>query len=215
MTQQQANFCIRLVFYGIITSKSIGLRLVFSMSTQTTPNLSGSKARTITVWIACVIVGLLLLAGGTGKLFGYGELPGQSIEFLGVIIPDWMGTPAFYQFIGEILFPWVLPIIETIMGISLIIGFVPRLMATITIPLSVAFLANNAWTIGQGIDKFPDCACFGIWEEIFGVLSPFQSLFLDIGMIILAIVIIILFQGRYLGSRPWLLKSEGNKGDGR
>ncbi len=172
------------------------------MSVETPSNTSGSKARAVTTWVACIIVGLILLAGGTGKLFGYGDLPGQSIEFLNVIVPDWLGTPSFYEFIGEVLFPYVLPLIETLLGIFLIIGFVPRLMATITLPLSAAFLANNAWTIAQGANKFPDCACFGIWEEIFGVLTPFQSMFIDIGLIILAIVIIVVYPGRYFASRP-------------
>jgi len=174
------------------------------MSAEMFPNTSGSKVRSVTIWIACSIVGLVLLAGGTGKLFGYGELPGQSIEFLNVIIPDWMGTPAFYAFIGEILFPYVLPLIEVFLAIALIIGFVPRLMATITLPLSAAFLANNVWAISQGTNKFPDCACFGIWEEMFGVLTPFQSMFIDIGLIILAIVIIVVYPGKYLASRSWL-----------
>ncbi|HAV10786.1 MAG TPA: hypothetical protein DCX22_04145 [Dehalococcoidia bacterium] len=185
------------------------------MSAQITSDTFGSKARSITVWIACIIVGLIILAGGTGKLFGYGELPGQSIEFLNVIIPDWLGTPAFYEFIGEVLFPWVLPLIETLLGIFLIIGFVPRLMATITLPLSGAFLANNAWTIAQGTNKFPDCACFGIWEEIFGIISPLQSLFLDIGMIILAVVIIIVYPGKYLASRRCLTRLAGKDKAGK
>jgi hypothetical protein len=109
------------------------------------------------------------------------------------------------------VYPIILPIIETKLGIFLIAGFVPRLIATITLPLSAAFLANNAWTIGQGINKFPDCACFGIWEEMFGVITPLQSLFIDIVMIILAIVIIVLFTGRYLASRPWLDRMFGKE----
>lgn len=215
MTQQQANFCIRKVLYGIVFAKSIGFPRVFHMSAETSSNTSGSKVRAITVWIACIIVGLILLAGGTGKLFGYGELPGQSIEFLNVIVPDWLGTPAFYEFVGEVLFPYVLPLIETFLGISLIIGFVPRLMATITLPLSAAFLSNNVWTIAQGTNKFPDCACFGIWEEMFGVLTPFQSMFIDIGLIILAIVIIIVYPGKYLASHPWLSRWFGKNKAGK
>jgi uncharacterized membrane protein YphA (DoxX/SURF4 family) len=164
------------------------------------------RKRAIASLVASIIVGIVLLAAGSGKLFGFGELPGQTIDFIAVIIPEAWQTPGFYAFIGDVFFPYLLPVVEMVLGILLIVGFIPRLMATLTLPLAAVFLANNAWSIHIGMDEYPDCVCFGIWEHIFGVLTPFQSMFIDIGLILLAIVVIVLHPGPFMSSRAWLAR---------
>jgi hypothetical protein len=93
-----------------------------------------------------------------------------------------------------------------LLGLLLLVGLVPRLIAILCIPLIAAFMTNNIWSIGQGLDKFPECVCFGIWETFFGGLTPVQSLIYDIVLFILVIVIIFVLPGRFLASRPWMEK---------
>jgi hypothetical protein len=69
--------------------------------------------------------------------------------------------------------------------------------------LSSAFMYHNWWMTSHGIDKFPDCACFGYWETVFGVVSPATSLRIDIFMFLLALVIIFVKPGGILSSQYW------------
>ena len=148
---------------------------------------------------ASILLGMTLLASGIGKWFS--NLP-QETEFIDNLIPVFFMTPKVALFIGYGL-PWV----ETGLGIFLILGIWPRLWAVFCLPLISAFMANNSWMISQGIDKFPQCAlCFGRLEEILGALSPLQSLCIDIGLFILALIIIFVHPGTFLSSPPWAVK---------
>lgn len=153
---------------------------------------------------AAVIIGLVFLISGTGKVFGYGEIPGQTVEFIGMILPDLLLTPFTARLIYNIFIPIVLPWLELALGVFLLIGFVPRLIAVLVLPLSAALMGNNIYAIGQGFAKYPSCECFGIWEELFGGLTPVQSLGIDIALFILALVVVIVTPLRFLASRRWL-----------
>jgi hypothetical protein len=83
-------------------------------------------------------------------------------------------------------------------------GFVPRLVATICIPLTWIFMANNVFSISRGINKYDECPCFGIWGKIFGTMTPGQSLIYDIVLFGLALVIIFIYTGGFLQSNNWL-----------
>lgn len=182
------------------------------MSNDTTQNRSRTKA--IISLVASIIVGLTLIAAGTGKAIGFGEIPGQTVEFIGDVLPEALITPTTVFLIYEIFIPFILPGAEILLGIFLLIGFVPRLASVLCLPLTLAFISNNIWSISQGLDKFPECVCFGIWEKIFGGLTPIQALGYDIGLLILAIVIILLYPGRFLSSREWITKFLTNKTTG-
>ena len=158
--------------------------------------------RSIISIAACTLIGLILLFAGVGKLAEFGTIPGQT-EFLDKFIPDFLMTPDFARFIGLYFIPWILPIIEVLMGAGLIIGIWPRLLAILTIPLTLAFMANNAYAISQGIEEFPECACFGI----LGSLTPMQSMYLDIGMFILAIIILIMHPLPFFSHQIWINKA--------
>jgi hypothetical protein len=74
-------------------------------------------------------------------------------------------------------------------------------------------MANNAWYISQGKNKFTSCECFGIWEKLFGTLTHVQSLSLDIILFALALTIVLVHPGDFLSSPPWLAKiQKGTKG---
>ncbi len=171
-------------------------------------NNSSSRQRTkaIISLVASVILGLTFIAAGSGKVIGFGEVPGQTIEFIGDILPDAFITPTTVFILFEIFIPYVLPGLELLLGILLLVGLVPRLIAVLYIPLTLAFISNNIWAISQGMDKFPECVCFGIWERILGGLTPVQALVYDILLLILAIVIILIYPGGFLSSRDWLTR---------
>ena len=159
---------------------------------------------------AGLIIGLIFLIAGTGKLFGFGQMPGQT-EFLDRFIPDFLMTPEFARFIGMVFIPYLLPVIEIAIALFLLVGIWPRIMALIVIPLTLGFMANNLWTIGQGVDKFPDCPCFGIWETWTGVrFTPTQSLYIDIGLFVLAVLIVIILPGRFFAHQFWFTKRSNN-----
>lgn len=163
-----------------------------------------NRTRDIVTMVACVFVGLTLLISGTGKLLEFGTIPGQTAEFIGSILPDALITPASVFFIYDILIPYIIPVIELVLGVCLLIGFVPRLMATICTPLILTFMANNIFSISQGINKYDECPCFGIWGKIFGTLTPVQSLVYDIVLFGLVLTIIFVYPGSFLQSNNWL-----------
>jgi uncharacterized membrane protein YphA (DoxX/SURF4 family) len=165
-----------------------------------------NRIKFIVSLVACIIIGITFLASGSGKAMGFGEVPGQTVEFIGEMMPKAFVTPVTIFLIYDVFIPFVFPAVELLLGIFLIVGFMPRLMAIICIPLSMALMTNNIWSISQGMDKFPQCVCFGVWEKIFGGLTPVQALSYDIGLFILALLIIFLHPGGILSSREWLIK---------
>jgi uncharacterized membrane protein YphA (DoxX/SURF4 family) len=163
-----------------------------------------SRARAIITIVATIFVGLTLLISGLGKLLAFGIIPGQTADFIGSILPDALVTPITVFFIYDILIPYIIPILELALGVSLLIGLVPRLAATIFIPLTWIYMANNVFSINQGIDKYDECPCFGIWGRIFGTLTPVQSLIYDIVLFGFALTIIFMYEGGFLQSNDWL-----------
>jgi uncharacterized membrane protein YphA (DoxX/SURF4 family) len=162
------------------------------------------STRTIISLIACIFVGITFLISGSGKLLAFGQLPGQTADFLGYMLPKAWITSVSIFFIYEVLMPYIIPALELALGIFLIIGFMPRLMAVVTALMTVLFMTNNIWSISQGTTAYEHCACFGIWGDIFGTLSPAQSLGYDIVLFALALVIIIITPLRFFKSWNWL-----------
>ncbi len=165
--------------------------------------------------VASILIGLTFLLSGSGKVFGYGEMPGQTMQFIGAIIPDAWLTPRLALFVGDMLFPYIIPWTELCLGILLLVRIWPRFFATITLPLIAAFMANNAWYISQGRIAFTPCDCFGIWERFLGTLTHVQSLYIDIALFALALTIVIVHPGGFFSSPPWLAKFEARKKPGR
>jgi uncharacterized membrane protein YphA (DoxX/SURF4 family) len=173
-----------------------------SLSTVTESRALQPGVRNIIVIIASVLLAGIFLFAGVGKLADMGQMPGQT-EYLDKLIPDFLSTPELARFIGLIGIPYILPIGETILGLLLLVGLWIKLDAIAVLLLSAAFTYQNSWMISHGIDKFPDCACFGYWETVFGVVSPATSLRIDIFMFLLALVIIFVKPGGILSSQYW------------
>jgi len=183
-----------------------------SIETKLKPTRPG--VRNIIAIVAAVVLAGIFLFAGVGKLMDMGQMPGQT-EYLDKLIPDFLSTPELARFIGLIGIPYILPIGETILGLLLLVGLWIKLDAIAVLLLSAAFTYQNSWMISHGIDKFPDCACFGYWETVFGVVSPATSLRIDIFMFLLALVIIFVKPGGILSSQYWfnnLIKKRNARG---
>jgi uncharacterized membrane protein YphA (DoxX/SURF4 family) len=163
-------------------------------------------ARCIISLVAAVAVALIFLFAGIGKLTDLGQMPGQT-EYLDKMIPDFLLTPELARFIGLVFIPWILPVSEILLGLLLLSGLWPRIWAIAVMLLTASFMYNNIWMISQGIDKYPDCACFGFWETIFGPVSPAISLGIDIVMFALMAVVILVLPGGLLSSQFWIHKA--------
>jgi len=157
------------------------------------------RQRVLLVLAASIFLGLTLLMSGIGKV------PGQT-EFIDVLL-QFIWTPALAYLVGYCL-PWV----EIVLGAALLVGVFPRIAAALCLPLTIGFMASNAWAISQGIEQFPACAyCFGKWEEMFGAMSPVQSLSLDIVLFALALIILLFYPGSFFSFRTWFSKIKGEK----
>lgn len=171
------------------------------------------RVKSIVSLVASVALGAIFLISGSGKIFAFGEMPGQTMSFIGAILPDAWLTPSVAFFLGDIFFPYIIPWAELALGIFLLLRIWPRLFATISLSLIIAFIANNAWYISQGKMKFTSCECFGIWEEMFGAMTHMQSLSLDVVLLALALTVIFVHPGSFLSSPPWLANlRKGTKG---
>ena len=143
---------------------------------------------------AAIILGLMLLASGTGKI------PGRT-EFIDALLKSFW-TPTVAHLIGYFL-PWI----ETGLGAFLLLGFFPRIAAALCLPLIAGFMANNSWALINGIEKFPECArCFGIWEGFLGAISPWGAMALDIILLCLALIVLLLHQDGFLNFWPWFIR---------
>ncbi len=162
------------------------------------PQLKRRWQRIVVIFVPCILLGLVLLISGVGKL------PGQA-EFADVLLGSFW-TPTVATLISRVL-PWV----EIVLGAVLLFGVFPRLVAALSLPLLAGFMANNAWAISQGMEQFPDCGCFGIFEELFGAMTPVQALGLDIVLILFAVTIIVFHPAPFLSFQSWFRKRKGER----
>ena len=149
-------------------------------------------------WIslgASVLLGLVFLTAGVGKLLGEGAF---LLQISTLVI-----NPAYASTIAAVL-PWV----EIILGLSLLTGIVPKIAAGFSSLLVVAFIFYNGWLISKGFGLEP-CGCLGIVERLLGnQLSTTQSLYIDIGLLVLALAVFFCYPGKLLNIRPWLWKRD-------
>lgn len=145
-------------------------------------------------FVASILLALVFLTSGVGKLMG------QSAFLLAV--------PATYILgfeVSNFIATW-LPWLELVLGLCLLVGIFPQIAAGISTLLVAAFILHNGWMIGQGLGYEP-CGCLGIMDQIFGgKLSTIGSLYVDIGMVALALAVYFCYPGGLLNTRPWFLR---------
>jgi len=146
-------------------------------------------------WIAfgaSMALAVVFIAAGVGKLLGQSAF---LLELSTYIISDqlaaWLAT-------------W-LPWLELAVGLCLLVGIVPQIASGIAVLLVAAFILHNSFMIANGMGYHP-CGCLGIFDRVFGgELSTVGSLYVDIGLVILALAVYFCYPGRLLNVRPWFL----------
>jgi len=101
------------------------------------------KIRSIISLAAGILIGLIFIASGTGKLLSDIETPAQVMAFINDILPEFLLTPPVMFFIYDVLVPYLFPIAELVLGICLLIGLVPALLSG---PCPLAWLVPS-WFI--------------------------------------------------------------------
>jgi len=148
----------------------------------------------ISTW-ASVLLGMIFTIAGIGKLF----TPAEGYKMIFNPFPGFMET----AFTGAV-FNW-LPYLEIVIGLLLIVGIMPRFIAVLAVLLIAGFITNNAWLLSQGLGYEP-CTCFGVLDRIFGAeLSTTGSLYLDIIMLALALIVVSGHRGSFFNIRPRFL----------
>ena len=144
---------------------------------------------------AGLLLGLIFIVAGLGKLL---EQAGTLEIFANLFAP--FSTPALA---GALSF-W-LPIIELVVGLLLVTSVAAKPAAAFSLALIVGFIVTNSWLLSQGLGDEP-CGCFGIAETMahfrFVVIN---SLYFDVGMLGLGVLILIYYPGRFSTFRPWFL----------
>ncbi len=142
---------------------------------------------------ASIPLGLVFITSGVGKLAGRGAF------FLSISSAAVM-PPVFATIIATLL-PWV----ELLLGVSLIAGVLSRLSALLSSVLAIDLIIYNTLMIISGLGYEP-CGCLGIFERLLSDnLSSINALYVDIGILALALVIYFLQEGKLLNIRPWFL----------
>ena len=144
--------------------------------------------------VISIILGIIFIVSGIGKLLGQNALLANTLPLLGM-------TPGLANIIAHGV-PWV----ELILGILLVTGICAKLAVSLSFVFIAAFIFYNSWMITHGLGYEP-CGCFGIFEKLFlGELSTIDSLYIDIGLFILALIIFFSYSGNFLNMRPWFIK---------
>ncbi|MFH1926452.1 MAG: DoxX family protein [Chloroflexota bacterium] len=145
---------------------------------------------------ASIILGMIFLISGIGKLLLQGEL-------FETYFPGFLDFLTLDQ--TRLLF-YGLPYVEIAIGALLIVGFATKLIAALTSLLTAGFIASNVWFITHGMG-FEPCGCLGIFDRLFqSKLSTQQSFYIDIAMLALILITLLCYQRSFTSIRPWFLK---------
>jgi len=144
-------------------------------------------------FVASILLALVFLTSGVGKLMG------QSAFLLAISTTYILGFE-----VSNLIATW-LPWVELVLGLCLLVGIFPQIVSGISTLLVAAFIMHNGWMIGQGLGYEP-CGCLGIFDKLFqGKLSTTGSLYVDIGLVVLALAVYFCYPGRLLNTRPWFM----------
>jgi uncharacterized membrane protein YphA (DoxX/SURF4 family) len=137
---------------------------------------------------------------GVGKILGQ-TIAGQT-EFVDLLLKS-LWTPTMAYLIAD-----VLPVGEIILGLFLIFGIFPRIAAGLCLPLVIGFMASNSVAMSRGVEEFPSCCCFGVWEVLFGIVTPMQAMVFDVVLLLLAVIILVFHPSGFLHFRPWFVREK-------
>ena len=148
--------------------------------------------------VAIIMLGLIFLAAGAGKLLSQMLLL-QAENLKLFIFPDFF-PPA----LARAVYIWI-PRIEIVVGVLLIFGIAARFMASISAVLVAGFITNNILLLTGGLGSVP-CNCFGLAGRLAQEqLSVVGALYMDAAMLVLVLVVIFCYQRNFFSIRPWFL----------
>jgi len=164
----------------------------------------GIRRRSFKFWLAVaasLILGMIFIIAGLGKMPQQSEIFALSAFLPGTFLAPILAKVAKAAFLK-------LPVVELTVGLLLIMGVATKIIATFSLALIAAFMANNSWLLSHGLRHMP-CGCLGIVEEslLRGELSVAGALYLDIGMLALVLIILFCYPGNFLTPRPWFLRT--------
>ena len=139
------------------------------------------------------MLGIIFAAAGLGKLLHQPD-PIELFIFSEYLSPAQTRT----------IYVW-LPRVELLIGVLLITGIAARVVATLSLPLTAGFIANNAFLLVHGFgDKA--CGCFGKEGGLAQTkLTIMGAMYLDAVMLVLGIIILVCYQSSFWDIRPWFL----------
>jgi uncharacterized membrane protein YphA (DoxX/SURF4 family) len=142
---------------------------------------------------ASMALAVVFLTAAVGKLLGHSAfLLSVSTYILGVEVSHFITA-------------W-LPWLELVVGLCLLVGIIPQIASGISVLLVAAFILHNSWMIIHGLGYEP-CGCLGVFERLFGgEMSTMTSLYVDIGLLVLALAVYFCYPGRLLNVRPWFFR---------
>ncbi|HET8947425.1 MAG TPA: MauE/DoxX family redox-associated membrane protein [Candidatus Polarisedimenticolia bacterium] len=130
-----------------------------------------ARALRITAHAARILLGLIFVAAGVLKSLDVAEFARQTAE---------------YHLVGPGVAALLAPLLiafETTLGIALLLGWRPRLAATLTGGLLVFFIGLEAWGLSHG--RTEACGCFGAYVK----RTPQQVILEDLGFLALAVLV--------------------------
>ena len=144
---------------------------------------------------AGIILGLIFIASGVGKII-------DPTAFRNTLLKT-----ALLSWNLSVILAAVIPWLELVLGICLILGILLRLAAGISFLLIMGFIAQNIWTIKMKLTE-DNCGCFGGLEQILELekqlhLSAWGALYMDIGMLVLTLIILFGYTGKFVTIKPW------------
>ena len=149
-------------------------------------------------WIsvgASIILGLIFIVAGLGKLLHQPD----AVRIFFIPLPDFLTAT-----LAKAVFIW-LPRIELLVGLLLVMGIAAKLVATFSSVLIAGFIAHGSLLIRRGLGSEP-CDCFGKMKIVpYTELSIIGSLYLDIVMLALILIILFWHQRNFFNIYPWFL----------
>jgi len=142
---------------------------------------------------ASIILGLIFIIAGAGKLTDQAELL--------TILVETSILPSKLVCLIALWLPWL----ELILGLCLITGFSVKFVASASSLFVIGFIFHNTWIIEKGFE-LDTCGCLGILEQEMQVtLSAEAARYMDIGMLVLILIILLCYSGKFFNLRPWFL----------
>ena len=150
---------------------------------------------------ASLILGLIFGTAGVSKLLN----PADTFK---IFLDPFNPFPGlFTPEIARLVIIW-LPRIEIVVGLLLITGVAARLVAAFSSLLIAGFIYSNSWLLANGLGLEP-CDCLGRENALVqGEITVRNSLYIDFGMLVLVLLILCYYPGKFVQFRPRFLKSK-------